>query len=371
MSKVPPTIRSLIAPKKCFPDGYELIERPTPTITKPNEVLIRMKAVVISTGDTQFASGQFDILFGGSKYPSPIGREGSGVVVAIGSAVTDFKVGDAVYGAEIEKPMFTRPPAAWASDYVVTEAKFLHLKPDNISFEEVAPISSIIVTAYQTIRRGLQLQGRDSLAGQTVYIPAALSGTGSIMIQVARNFFGADKIISTVSTPKMKLVEEHLPGMVNQLYDYKTQKVVKEVGRGTVDFAVNTQFSTLDDCIALLKPKTGILMSIASLPTSGIMLEMMGAEFFPRWVGYLLDILQLWYKWKLRGTSIKYEFLSGHPGIMEDMKVVAGIIAQGKVKTVLTTVDLDDLEEVRKACVKVNTGKGGFGRLVVRISGDE
>ncbi|KAM0551776.1 hypothetical protein ACHAPJ_008345 [Fusarium lateritium] len=347
------------------------MESPTPTFTKPNEVLIRMKAVGINTGDTQFASGQFDLLFGGSKFPLPIGREGSGVVVAVGSAVTDFKVGDAVYGAEIEKPLFGRPPAAWASDYVVTEAKFLHLKPDNISFEEVAPTPSIIVTAYQTIRRGLQLQGRDNLVGQTVYIPAALSGTGSIMIQVARNYFGAEKIISTVSTPKMKFVEEHLPGMVNQLYDYKTQNVVKEVGRGTVDFAINTQFSTLDECIALLKPRTGILMSIASLPKSGVMLELMGAELFPRWVGYLLDFGQLWYKWKLLGTNIKYEFLSGDPGVVEDMKVVVEIIAQGKVKTVLTKVDLDDLEEVRKACMKVNVGKGGFGRLVLRISGDE
>jgi NADPH:quinone reductase-like Zn-dependent oxidoreductase len=35
-----------------------------PTITKPDEIIVKMKAVCINTGDTQFASGQFGILFG-------------------------------------------------------------------------------------------------------------------------------------------------------------------------------------------------------------------------------------------------------------------------------------------------------------------
>ena len=53
--------------------------------------------------------------------------EGSGTVIAVGSEVTDFQVGDKVYGAEYEKPILTRPPAGWCSEYVVTEAKFLQI----------------------------------------------------------------------------------------------------------------------------------------------------------------------------------------------------------------------------------------------------
>ncbi|KAF4448714.1 hypothetical protein F53441_7923 [Fusarium austroafricanum] len=367
MSKLPSTTRTLVAPKKCPPAEYEIMKQPIPTITKPYEVLLRMKGVAINTGDTQLASGEFGILTKGLNYPLPIGLEGSGVVAAVGSAVTEFKVGDEVYGMELEKPLFSRPAAAWGSTYAVTEPKFIHLKPDHVSFEEAAAIPGLTATAYQTIRRGLQLQGRDSLAGQTVYIPAALSASGSTLIQVARNYFGAEKIISTVSTPKMGLVEDYLPGMVNQLYDYKSQDVVKLIGRGTVDFAVNTQFTTIDDCIAVLNPHTGILMSITSIPKSEVMLEMMGPKHFPVWLGWLLDFLQYWYTWKLRGTKIKYEFLSGNPGIREDMEVVAGMVTQGKVKPVLTAVDFDDLEEVRSACERVNKSKGGLGKLVIRI----
>ncbi|KAF4984768.1 hypothetical protein FZEAL_129 [Fusarium zealandicum] len=370
MAQIPPMMRSLVAPKKCSPAGYEIIERQTPKVTKPEHVLLRMKAVSITTGDTQFAAGMIDILHR-TEYPYVISMEGSGIVVAVGDAVKNLKVGDAVYGIDMDKPIFTRPPAGFASDYALTEERFMHKKPENMSFEEASALSGYSVTAYQTIRRGLQLQGRDSLAGQTVYIPAALSASGSTAIQVARNFFGADKIISTVSTPKMPLVEEHLPGMVNQLYDYQTQDICSLIGRGTVDFAFNTQWATFDESAAVLKPETGILMSIASVPTRAVMRTMLGPEYFPLWLGWLLDFAQLWTKWKLRGTSIKHELVSGSPNVREDMDVVAGMLEEGKVRGVLSVVEFGDLDEVRRACEKVAKGKGGLGKLVIRISGDE
>lgn len=63
MSKLPSTTRTLVAPKKCLPAEYTVIEQPIPKITKPNQLLLRMKAVAINTGETQFASGQFDLLY--------------------------------------------------------------------------------------------------------------------------------------------------------------------------------------------------------------------------------------------------------------------------------------------------------------------
>ncbi|KAJ3511466.1 hypothetical protein NM208_g15429 [Fusarium decemcellulare] len=54
----------------------------------------------------------------------------------------------------------------------------------------------------------------------------------------------------------------------------------------------------------------------------------------------------IWYKWKLRGTKIKHEFVSGGPHIREDTEVVADLIAKGKIRAVYTTVDLADLDEV-------------------------
>lgn len=55
-------MRSLVAPRRCSPSGYEIIEKPTPKITKPEQVLLRMRAAAINTGDTQLAAGMLRIV---------------------------------------------------------------------------------------------------------------------------------------------------------------------------------------------------------------------------------------------------------------------------------------------------------------------
>jgi hypothetical protein len=62
MSKIPATMRSLVAPKRCTPADYQVVDMPTPTITEPGQVLLRMRAAAINTGDTQFARGASDFL---------------------------------------------------------------------------------------------------------------------------------------------------------------------------------------------------------------------------------------------------------------------------------------------------------------------
>lgn len=366
MTTIPATMRSLIAPKKCSPVDYDVVDMPTPTIKRPEDVLLRMRAVAINTGDTQFAKGMMDMLRK-QEYPLKLGIEGSGVVAAVGSAVKNLKVGDEVYGFNMDKPIPPNPQAGFASEYAIGVERFLIHKPAHLSFEEAASFPGLVITALQAIRRGLQLRGEESLEGRTVYIPGALSASGSLAVQVARNVFGADKVISTVSTPKMTLVEQYLPGMIDQLVDYQKEDLCKVVGKGTVDFALSTQWGTFDDSVALLKPESGTLISIASIPTKETARGLLGDQL-PSWVGWLLDVSQLWYRWKLRGTAIKYEFVSGSPNIREDMEAAGESLALGKIKAVMTVVELEDVDEVRKACERVATGKGGLGKLVIRIA---
>lgn len=301
------------------------------------------------------------------RFPFPLCYEGSGIVVAVGSEVKNFKVGDAAYGSNVEKPIMRGPVPAMGSDYAVCEEHLLLPKPPNVSFEEAA-FSASIVTGYQTIRRGLQLRGEESLEGKTVYVPAGLSNLGSIMIQMAKRIYGAKKIITTVSTAKLPLVEQHLPGLVDQVIDYKTQKLTDMVPRGSVDFMINTQFSTLAEAIPLVNPKAGTIVSVASIPPKSIATALIGADRFPWWFGVVLDLLQLYYKWLLRGTSIKYEFVSGSPDIREDLEKAGEYIAVGKVKPVVTVVEMEDMDAVRDGFNKVFTGKGGLGKMVIKIA---
>ena len=301
------------------------------------------------------------------SYPLKIGIEGAGVIVAVGSEVKNLRVGDEVYGFNLDKPLINTPPGGFGSQYAISEERFLVTKPPHLSFEEVCTFPGLTVTAYQTFRRGLQFRGEESLEGKTVFIPAALSASGSIAIQVARNIYGATKIISTVSTAKIPLVERYLgAGMVDQLIDYQTENLADHIPKGSIDLMYNTQFSTLNPAIPLVDPKNGVIVSIAGIPPKSTLKEFLG-DLFPFWLGLVLDLGQLYYKWKFWGTNIQYEMVSGSPNIREDMERVGEWIAQGKLKAVMTVVDLEDIKEVRKACARVAEGKGGLGKLVIKV----
>lgn len=305
------------------------------------------------------------------RFPSPLGMAGSGTVVAVGADVKTLRVGDDVYGHNVRKPMFLDPPTFFASEYARVRAANLLVKPAHVPFESAAALSGLVVTACQTIRRGLRLAGWSSLEGRTVYVPAALSGTGCVIIQVARNVFGAGRIVSTASTAKMDLVERHLPGMVDQLIDYqKTRNLLDVVPRGSVDFAINTQLATLAPAVPLMNPRTGVLMSVTSVPTRATVLEMLGPERMPFWLGPALDLAQWYYRWLLWGTSVRHEMVSGNPAVREDLEEAGEIIARGLVKGVVRVVPLEDIEGVRKGCNEVYTQVGGVGRMIVKVRKD-
>lgn len=278
----------------------------------------------------------------------------------------DLKVGDAVYGLDEEKPMFRNDPTAFASEYAVVKENLLLRKPANRSFEDASALVGNTITAYQIIRRGLQRMGCESLDGKMVFIPAGLSATGTMAIQVARNVFGASKIITTVSTEKLALVEEHLPGMVDQIIDYKTERLSDRIPKGSVDLMINTKFSTLSPGVPLINPQKGVMMMIVGIPNRKTVEVMLGDKM-PWWFGPLLDLMQWYYKWLFWGTKIQYEMVSASPDIREDLEKVGEMFALGKIKPVWTVVEFRDLEAVKTECEKVHSGKGGLGKLIVRI----
>ena len=286
----------------------------------------------------------------------------------MGSQVKAFRVGDAVYGLHFERPAIPHKSPGYASEYCVTNEKFLLPKPPHITFEEAASLIGSAITAYQSIKLGLEFMGDSgsTLEGKTVFVPGALSATGSLGVQLLKNAYGVKKVISTVSTPKVSLVEKYLPGIVDQVIDYRTQDIVKEVGKGNVDFVYNTQWQ-FTSTFPLLNPKTGVAISIASVPEPSTLREVMGPGVLPFWVGWLLGLIQLWYRFKLRGTNIRIAFLSGDGSKREDLEVVGELIATGKIRPVIRVVRLDDIEAVRKGCEEVRSGKGGIGKLVIKV----
>lgn len=246
-------------------------------------------------------------------------------------------------------------------------------KPPHVSFEDAAALAGSVVTAYQVVRRYFELTGQPTdgsatLEGKTVFLQAALGGSGSVVAQVVRNVYGAGRVVATVSTGKVEMVGGLLPGVVDRVVDYEREDVVEVVGRGTVDFVFNTQWGVVKT-FALAKPETGVVVSIASVPGEKMIRSMLGTKKVPfQWLLFLVSRLAyVWYDWNLRGTNIKHDFVSGNPGDREALETAGEWVAAGKVKAVTTVVDLDDLQAVRAACQKVADGKGGVGKLVIRV----
>ncbi|XXH03019.1 hypothetical protein Hte_009409 [Hypoxylon texense] len=370
MAKLPTTMRALVAQKYCDPAEYEVADVPVPTIKGPKDVLIKMHAVGITTGDTQLAKGLGRFVLGNVEFPLKLGVEGAGVVMAVGSGVALFRPGDEVYAFAYSRPMQVTK-AGFCGEYTVAQERLTLRKPPNVPFEDMCCMANV-VTGYQSIEAGLRLMRENGvvvtepgLADKTVFVPGALSSTGSVGIQLLKNVYGAGRLIASVSTAKVPLVEQKLPGLVDELVDYtKVKKLTDAIPKGSVDLVYNTQWMA-PSTFPLVKPATGVVASISSVPTPGLIRKMLPP--MPFFVYWLAALAQVWYALLLRGTRVRHEFISGALDVREDLERAGEFLAAGKVKPITRVVALEDIEAIRAEAQKVATGKGGIGKLVVKL----
>ena len=140
-----------------------------------NEVLVRVRAAGLDRGTWHLMTGRPYLMrlmgFGFSAPKNPVlGRDLAGVVAAVGTKVTRFKVGDEVFGiGEGSFAEFTR----------VREDKLTH-KPAALSFEQAAVLGVSGSTAQQAVKAaGVK-------AGQRVLIIGASGGVGAYAVQMAK-----------------------------------------------------------------------------------------------------------------------------------------------------------------------------------------
>ena len=166
-------------------------------ITRPeiadHEVLLRVHAAGLDRGTWHLMTGTPYLMrvigFGFRRPKNPVpGVDVAGTVVAVGSAVTRFAVGDEVFG--MSRGSFAEYAAA-------REDKLAH-KPANASFEQAAAVGISGGTALQALTAG-RVQ-----AGQRVLIIGASGGVGSFAVQLAKAS-GAE-VTGVCSTNKLDLV---------------------------------------------------------------------------------------------------------------------------------------------------------------------
>jgi hypothetical protein len=110
------------------------------------------------------------------KRPFVLGHDVSGVVVAVGSDVRDFSVGDEVYSRPRDLRIGT------FAELIAIDADDLARKPATLSFAEAAAVPLVALAAWQAL-----VDIADVRPGQKVLVHAGAGGLGSTMIQVAKH----------------------------------------------------------------------------------------------------------------------------------------------------------------------------------------
>ncbi|KAJ4749150.1 Zinc-binding dehydrogenase family oxidoreductase [Rhynchospora pubera] len=208
---------------------------------KEDQVLVKVSAAALNPVDFKRRFGKFKAT--DSPLPTVPGYDVAGTVVKVGSQVNSLKEGDEVYGDVNEKALEGPKQYGSLAEYVAVEEKLLALKPKILDFSQAAALPLAIETANE----GLERAGFGP--GKSILVLGGAGGVGSLVIQLAKNVFGASRVAATSSTGKLELLKslgadlaidytkenfEDLPEKFDVVYDAVGQcdKAVKAVKEG-------------------------------------------------------------------------------------------------------------------------------------------
>lgn len=199
-------MKALILKRYGGPGQIEFADVPRPTI-KADEILVKVHAAGLNPIDYMIPKGIFKPILK-FQLPATLGSDLAGVVVEVGSHVTRFKVGDAVFVSTFDLGVGSLAEFAAVPEHAAAP------KPVNLDFVQAASIPMVGLTSWQALSERAQLK-----RGQKVFIPAGAGGIGTFAIQLAKHL-GA-KVGTTTSTGNVEFVR----GLgADEVIDYKKQE---------------------------------------------------------------------------------------------------------------------------------------------------
>jgi len=216
----------------------------------PGEVLVDIHAASVNAADWKMRAGSYAPV---ASFPYVPGRDFSGVVAAVGEGVSDWKVGDPVFGV-----CDASQEGAYA-EKIAIKAAIVARKPDALSHVQCAALALTGLTALVSIEDTLQLA-----RGETILIQGGAGGVAGFAIQLAKHI-GA-RVITTASTANHAYVR----GLgADEVIDYRSEDFTSRVS------GCDAVFDTVGGEVALksfavLRPggRAAFIASGASAPPS-------------------------------------------------------------------------------------------------------
>jgi NADPH:quinone reductase-like Zn-dependent oxidoreductase len=200
------------------PEVLEYGDLPDP-VPGPGELLLDVHAASVNAADTKLRAGGYGAL---SQFPCVPGRDFSGVVAALGEGVTDFRLGDAVFG------VCDRGQEGAYAERLAIKAAIVARKPESLSHAQCAAIALAGLTALVSIEDTLELR-RD----ETALIQGGAGGVAGFAIQIAKHI-GAS-VITTASAANHAYVRSL---GADEAIDYRTEDFTRMVS--SVDAVFDT-----------------------------------------------------------------------------------------------------------------------------------
>ena len=216
------TMKAMMLPQFGGADQFRTqeVERPAPA---PGEILVRIAGTSVNPVDVKARAGGLPQMFPAERLPLLLGFDASGRVEEVGAGVTDWKVGDAVYGFP------SMDPGTFA-EYVCLHADKVAAPPRSLPLADAGAVPLAAMTAWH----GLVIQG-GLQRGQRVLIQGGSGGVGHFAVQFARQL-GAT-VYATASGKNQDFLREL---GANVAIDYDSDSV--EALRGQMDLVFDLAF---------------------------------------------------------------------------------------------------------------------------------
>ncbi|MEY9869346.1 NADPH2:quinone reductase [Peribacillus sp. B2I2] len=314
---------------------YKEISKPE---LKPGHVLIQVKATSVNPIDTKVRAGAVPAV--APEFPAVLHGDVAGLVSAVGEGVTEFNIGDEVFGCA---GGFKGTGGALA-EFMLADVDLLAHKPKNLTMEEAAALPLVAITAWEALFNRARLT-----TGQDILIHAATGGVGHIAIQLAK-WRGAT-VYTTASSQEKLEIGTRLGADVT--INYREESVQDYVQKYTDGKGFDVVFDTVGgenlDRSFEAAAVHGTIIAIAARSTHD--LSPVHSKGLSLHVTFML-------------LKILNKDLHKHYG--EILKKVARVVEEGKLRPLLDS-NIFTFDEVSKAHEYMESGKA-IGKIVLKNS---
>jgi propanol-preferring alcohol dehydrogenase len=333
-----------------FAEPLRIEEIPTPT-PGPGEVLIKVAACGVCHSDLHLAMGEWDLLKPITKLPLTLGHEVAGTIAAVGEGVTGFEAGDRVglpwlhwtcgecefcsMGRETlcSKQQVTGCTVDGGfAEFVKARASHIAKLPDELSFEEAAPLLCAGLTVHSAMKKA------DIQAGQKIAV-FGVGGLGHLAIQLARAK-GAEIVAVDVADDKLELARECGANIVVNAATNQAHKEIKKATGGGAHVVIVTSGSRAAYETAFRSIRKAGTLAIVGMAPEPVPLSTVAM------------------------VSGEYRIVSSAVGSRDELREVLRLAAEGKVKCRIETRAFDRVDSV------LNEMKEGrlVGRVVLSVA---